>query len=188
MGKGNKNLVFAFELPEAAIRTIESLQHDLQRHIRGPLVRWTSPEAWHVITHKADNVSEKTAQNLRDAMSLFRKEPVSFTLWALDVFPNVQNPKKLVLRLADPTATGFNLHGSHVPMLLREAVEVNARPWQPHITLGSIAGGRSGFNANLSSIHVPQETFQIPKLTLFEYFRDSSVRYEPIRKLSLPRT
>ncbi|MBT6253857.1 RNA 2',3'-cyclic phosphodiesterase [Candidatus Uhrbacteria bacterium] len=188
MKTNTKNIFFAFELPESAIQMIEAFQHDLRRNLRGPLIRWTSPEAWHVKTHHVGEATEKTVQNLRDAMSLFRRDPVEFSMWSLDVFPNIENPKKLVLRFADPTSNAFKLHGSHIPMLLREAIKINTRPWEPHITLGRIIPGRSGLKVNLSEIHVPQQTFPISKLTLFESFRGPGVRYEPIRRLSLPRT
>ncbi len=187
MKQVKRRLFFAFELPGRAVQTIESLQHDLQRKLRGPLIKWTSPDSWHITTHFVGEVDDVVANNLADAMSLIPTDAVSFSPWALDIYPSKERPRYIVLKLADPSASGFKMHQAHFPILLQENVAVDTQPWSPHIALGKIQTGRNGFSPNLSEFHIPQETFTVPKLTLFETKRNHDVRYHPIECRNLPR-
>lgn len=180
-------LFFALIPTANAITAIKPLQHDLQRHIRGDFVRWVPEHQWHITTHFLGEQPERIADELADAVSLLPKTPITFTCWTLDVFPNRENPRTLVLRLADPSADGFKMHQAHYPIMLRAGVSPDTRPWKPHITLGRIRAGRSGFTADLGQIHVPQYTFSIEKIALFESILEGGVRYHQLARRFLYR-
>ena len=182
-------LFFALEPAKSAVGPISGVQNDLQRLIRHDAVRWVPERNWHVTVHFLGDVDEERCERLIDAMALLPALPMEFTLWALGVFPSNEQPRAVVLRLADMRTDGFRLHQAHFPILLREGIPVNPRPWRPHVTLAHIRPGRSGFfSPDFSHVHVPQYTFPVERLTLFESIIGTGARYVPLASIDLPRS
>lgn len=145
-------------------------------------------EQWHITTHFLGDVTREQEDALIDAMSLLPQAPVTFTTWELDVFPSRQQPRAFALRLADVTTEAFKQQHAQIPIILRAGLQVDSRPWKPHVTLGRIHTGRSqGRLAEIERIHVPQYTFNATQLTLFESNPQSKVRYAPLASIDLPR-
>ena len=181
-------LFFAMEIADSAIPTILSIQEGLRRCVRDDRVRWVPEQKWHVTTHFVGDVSEEKKEQLIEAMALLPHEPIALTTWSIDVFPSTDKPRALVLRLADMSTAAFEAHAAHIPILLREEIAVNPRPWMPHITLGRVRPGLGQLKVHLERVHIPQYTFSVKSITLFESILGSTVRYAPLASVDLPRT
>ena len=179
---------FALEPTPGSYDVIETLRTTLQRELRVGKIRWTKPDAWVIKTHKLDRLSDHQLDELADAMHLLPSKPLSLAFWKLELIESRNHSTKIALRLTDPTATSFESHAAHFPILLRAGLNVYTRPSSPHIVLGHSAHGRSGFQADLSKIHVPQYTFAIDRITLFGSRIDPGVGYDPIEWIDLPRS
>lgn len=181
-------LFFALEPAKTAIGIFSGVQNDLQRLVRHEAVKWVPESRWHVTVHFLGEVSEEASEHLIDAMGLLFLTSLEFTMWALDVFPSLEEPRAIVLRLADMRTDAFRLHQDLIPIILREDLPVSPHPWQPHITLARVRPGRSGFFADVSHIHVPQYTFPLSRLTLFESVLGKGIHYVPLASIDLPRS
>ncbi|MEK7108073.1 MAG: RNA 2',3'-cyclic phosphodiesterase [Patescibacteria group bacterium] len=181
-------LFFALEPAKTAIGVLSGVQNDLQRLVRHEAVKWVPESRWHVTVHFLGEVSSAAGERLMDAMGLLLLAPLEFTMWSLDVFPSWDEPRAIVLRLADMRTDAFRLHQDLIPIILREDLHVSPHPWQPHITLAGVRPGRSGFFADVSHIHVPQYTFPLSRLTLFESVLGKGIQHVPIASIDLPRS
>ena len=183
-----KHLFFAYEIPESAKGVLTTLQNDLKRHTKSSLISWTSDAQWHVSTHVLGSVDDGTKERLSAAMNFLEMEPISMTFWSIDLFPNRQNPRVIVLKLTDPTARAFEMRDQHYPIIMREDLDADTRPWAPHIKLGRIRSGRDAFQDDFSRIHIPDYSFSVQSIALLEYETGSGQRdYKTIRSIPLPR-
>lgn len=182
-----KRLFFAYELPESAKGMLMALQNDIKRHNRSAFISWTPHSQWHVYTHFMGQVEDDAADRLAASMNFFDPIPVSLTCWSLDLFPNKQHPRVVVLKLTDPTGNAFTLRDQHYPLLQREDVDLDPRPWTPHITLGRVRSSGGSFGEDFSRVHIPDYSFQMKAITLFESLSGLGRReYKPIRSIELP--
>lgn len=179
---------FALDVPQSAREIIASIQYEYQRKIRDAVLFWTPEESWHVTTHFLGSPDDASIDRLIDGMSLLPDASVRFSFWNVKYYPEGDRPRVLTLNLADPTGAAFSLREAQYPMILREGIDVDTRPWVPHITLGRVRSTMRGFDGTLPDVHIPAYIYGVPSLSLYESVLGAGPQYRPMATFDLLRT
>jgi 2'-5' RNA ligase len=136
-------------------------------------VKWVSPEQWHITVAFLGDVETQCIASLREAIENVCKKygPMNFKLDKIDGFPNIQNPNVIVAKAIDESGTASQLQKELVDGLRKIGIEIENRPWKPHITIArnpvKSASGRpplAGFNrVNLQPVE-----WKVDEVILFE--------------------
>ncbi len=124
-----KRLFVSLELPESVATTLVRL--DPGR--RG--VRWLAGAQLHLTLAFFGNVAAEAEMKLRDCLGAIRFGAFFLPLAGLGSFPAKGRPKIVWIGVGRGHPHLFQLHKRVADAALAAGVEVDLRPWHPHVTL-----------------------------------------------------
>lgn len=124
-----KRLFVSLELPDSIAAALVRLDPRLQG------VRWLEAEQIHLTLAFLGQVQEREEENLRTHLSAIRFHSFFLPLLGLGTFPGKGAPKILWLGVGQGHPHLFQLHKKVTEAGLRSGLQLDLRPWHPHITL-----------------------------------------------------
>jgi 2'-5' RNA ligase len=124
-----KRLFVSLDLPEPIVAALVRLNPEL----RG--VRWSSAEQIHLTLAFLGNVAPEMEEKLRAALLEIRFHSFFLPLQCIGTFPGKGPPKILWLGVGQGHPHLFQLHKKVTDAALATGLELELRPWHPHITL-----------------------------------------------------
>ena len=105
----------------------------LDPHLRG--VRWLEPEKMHLTLGFFGRVETETEEKLRERLVAIRFTAFFLPLRGVGVFPPRGRPKIIWIGVGAGHPHLFQLHKLVSDSAVGAGLEVDLRPWHPHITL-----------------------------------------------------
>ena len=137
-------LFAALTLPEALVDRLVSVQRGLDSQWPAKSVRWVRREQLHLTVRFYGNVSTELAPALSEALraACAGASPLSLAIAGLGAFPSPSRPRVLWAGV-----TGDLEPLGHLAQRIESATAAfgdhqETRPFQPHLTLGRLAGDR----------------------------------------------
>ena len=100
-------------------------------------VRPVRPVQMHVTLHFLGDVADDACKALRDTLALVRHGPFRLSIRGTGVFPERGRPTVLWAGIADSQSL-FELHTAIGEAIVSCGLEIERRPFQPHITLARL--------------------------------------------------
>jgi RNA 2',3'-cyclic 3'-phosphodiesterase len=138
--------------PREVRDAIDSARARLEAQIGDRAVRWIRPENYHLTLHFLGNTPRALVDDVALAMraaagpaSSGAVGPIELALGNLSAFPDVRRPRVVVVTVDDPVR-GLEQTAQRLLAALRgrlgdEAVRIDDRPFNPHLTLGYLRRG-----------------------------------------------
>ena len=162
----------------------DALNHD-------PSLRWVDIDHQHLTVHFIGNLDPADLDALVASMSSpLDQAPFQVAFGDLGIFPAAGPPRVIWMGLSEGASDLARLHGELGVRLTRAGVEVEARPFTPHVTLARVRTERRAARSlrrRLAALPVPADiTSQIDRVTLFESdLSGRRPRYRVITELPL---
>jgi RNA 2',3'-cyclic 3'-phosphodiesterase len=134
----SKRLFVAIDFPES----IRQVLLDLDPKIRG--VRWIAPGQIHLTLGFFADVSEPSEQTLRDKLAGIQFHGFFLPVIGVGTFPPRGAPKIIWIGVGSGHPHLFQIHKRVQEAALAAGIELELRPWHPHITLGRCHDVASG--------------------------------------------
>ena len=160
----NLRLFIAGVLPNEVITKVSEVVDDLKGQI--PDVKWESEDKIHITLKFLGSVAEEDEKKISvKILDILKKGYSSIELGCtgLDVFPNIRNPRVLVLKLSS-NDTIYKLKNDIESVLKPLGIEKDKLAFNPHITIGRIKGKRIKFD--IKGYGVPKIAFRLNQLAL----------------------
>lgn len=125
-------LFTAFDIPEAAQKSLSSLQKDSQLD-----ARWTSPDQYHVTLRFIGEIDKQKALHFEEALSDIEQPPVRCIPYGLDVLPSRRSPSVLMMGL-ERTDNLMALYQSVSDALEANGLDSENRTYRPHVTIARL--------------------------------------------------
>jgi RNA 2',3'-cyclic 3'-phosphodiesterase len=126
----SKRLFVAIDLPEPT----RSALSDLDPHIHG--VRWVVADQMHLTLGFFDHVAPETDSRLRGELLNISYRAFFLPLIGVGTFPSKRPPKIIWIGVGKGHPHLFQIHKRVQEAALSAGLELELRPWHPHITLG----------------------------------------------------
>jgi 2'-5' RNA ligase len=165
-------------------RIIQTVQH-LAKKNKSNKIRWISTENLHITLTFLGNISKEQAQELTELLQndFLNLAPFDVTFSSFLALPSSKSPRVLTLFATDaePLIRVDSIIRHHA----KECdIEIEERPYKPHITIARIKG-KHHFE-NLETIKIPTITVHIQNVTLFRSdLTSESAIYTPIATIEL---
>src|SRR5215471_15125712 len=125
----SKRLFVAIDLPDST----RQLLAGLDAHIRG--VRWTEPEQMHLTLGFFGGVPEDVELKLREKLSAVEFGAFFLPVKGVGAFSTKGAPKIMWIGVGKAHPHLFQIHKRVQEAALAVGLELELRPWHPHITL-----------------------------------------------------
>ncbi len=127
--------------------------------LRGGLrgARWIDPENYHITLRFIGDIDDRTADEVADALSRIRRDPVEIRLNGLGSFGNGK-PHSIWARV-EPSAQLAELQAEQERILQRLGLPPERRKYMPHVT---IARCKTASNADVARWLTERGSFQAP--------------------------
>ncbi len=158
----------ALPLPEATLRTIGKLQQELATALPG--VRWVKPETIHLTLAFLGDIAEDSLDKLGSSMLSIGGllPPVTAAISGVGAFPSRSRPRVVWLGLDGGHAL-TQIHKALVTELNTLQLQVENRPFVPHLTLGRSRKPHPGAGRILESFSDRDcGSAQLDQLVLYE--------------------
>ena len=170
-------LFLAIEIDEAVARSIVNATAPLRA--AEPALDWIDAAMLHLTVKFVGAADEPTAARLADALDDLaqRHRPFEMTLRGIGAFPNFRRARVVWIGVEGDARLELLHHDAEL-CCLRAGVEVEGRPFRPHVTLARVGDVLPVERARAlarAARHVPFETAQdVSGLTLFDSAPSSS--------------
>lgn len=162
-------LFIAINLPAYLKTQIAEIIDKLAKVNRGLPIKWVKSEQLHLTLHFLGYLEQKESLKVQALLNNLSKSyhPCQLKCGQLAAFPNLNRPRVLMIKLQE-------LGGNEIISFQQElgsgleklGLEVDHRPWQPHVTLGRIK--EYGVKPKLPSVSLPEEVFEVKSVELME--------------------
>jgi len=125
----SKRLFVAIDLPEST----RQLLTDLDPHIRG--VRWTDPAQLHLTLSFFGEVPDETSLVLREKLSAISFGAFFLPIVGVGTFSAKGAPKIIWIGVGKAHPHLFQIHKRVQEAALAAGLELELRPWHPHVTI-----------------------------------------------------
>lgn len=185
-------LFVAIELPEEWRRWLARQQERLEQASPG-YARWVAPETFHLTLVFIGPYNSARLEALRGALeAAARRSPrLTLRLERLGTFGPAERPRVIWASVVDPTDRLARLQQAVAQAVRGLGVEVDERPFAPHLTLGRAResadpqAGRQIVRA-LAPAEPPPGTAEVREITLFRSeLRRGGARYTPLARFAL---
>src|SRR5262245_24363507 len=131
-------LFLAIPVPLAARARLTEGSAMLRRTLGSEAVRWLEPAAFHLTVHFVGGVDRATAVQICDAFARATAAPSFATHFTtLDAFPVGRRPRVIVAKVEVVPEMAL-LHAWSGDVLASLGLTVEARPFQPHVTIARV--------------------------------------------------
>jgi len=181
---GKKRLFIALNPPLPVKKEITDIIINLGQKNQG--VKWVRPEGLHLTLHFLGYLNEGQNQNVQAAMAALAEkfEQMDFIFKKISAFPSLQKPR--VICLSGEQISGnsvFALQKALGNKLAGLGIELDHRPWQPHITLGRV---KTNYDFRLLICDFNEINFSLNSFELMEaILRPSGAIYREIISFKL---
>lgn len=134
----------AIQLPQDVKSYLAALTRALAEQIPPPAVRWVTPERMHLTVRFLGDTAVNRLPALAEALDVSMSRQTTFTLYLdhLGCFPNRKRPRVIWAGLKDREKALPGFKQEVDACLWPFGLEPEARPFQPHLTLGRIKDSR----------------------------------------------
>jgi len=161
-----KRLFLAFNLTDAARDAVVEAQERVKTQFKHSKVSWVDPVNFHVTVHFIGDFPEHDVSALTDALHALDYPPTfDLELTELSAFPDKKNPHVLFVDTTFRTE-GFGVVKRMANVLAGFGIEIDKRPWKPHITIGRINKRAEVFKPE--EIDVKRIAFDVDCVSLYE--------------------
>jgi len=154
-------LFTGLEIPSSVAMALSSLRGGLTG------ARWIDAANYHVTLRFAGDIDGRTADDFANGLDAVRRQPIEFTIDALDVFGG-DKPRALVA-LVKPTPQLTALQAEHESIARRAGMPPASRKFTPHVTLARLRGtpaeAAAFFIASMGRF--PVQRFRVSRFALF---------------------
>lgn len=152
-----------------------------------PSVKWVKPEGIHITLAFLGEIDGETCQKIQTALGEINWRTTPFQAWIkeLGCFPQKGAPRVLFTHIDRGAGICRKLY-RQVKEVVSPIVQLDKKPFKPHITLGRYPRGYAG-EAPASDAADINETFIIEKVILYESILSrTGAEYHPIETFYLP--
>ncbi len=130
----------AIPLPEALLRQLTTLQHQLEQKMPPRSVRWVRSEGIHLtLKFLGDTGREQLVQIEAALVEVARGGPPStFTVGGVGCFPNASRPRVVWVGVQEPTRRLAALQDAIEEAMVPLGFPREGRGFSPHLTLGRV--------------------------------------------------
>ncbi|OGH69646.1 MAG: 2'-5' RNA ligase [Candidatus Magasanikbacteria bacterium RIFCSPHIGHO2_02_FULL_51_14] len=142
----------AYPISDEVKNEIIRVQDELKGLNAGKRITWVNPEAMHVTVQFLGDVEDEQIENIKQVLRTAPSASRRFTyrLDGLDAFPNIREPRVLIIRATDESGTGEKLQQDVAEGLRRVGIEDDGKTWTAHVTIGRNKEG--GFVKGMADI------------------------------------
>ena len=154
-----KRVFIALNFPAAAKGKLAGLLKKLKKINPNPAIRYVKPTSVHLTLHFLDDRTNGEIAKIKEVLKNVANDYNQTTLvtGAIDAFPNLKYPRVIFLTAEEKNRNSLiNFQKKLGVELAKAGINVDRRPWQPHLTLARLAG----------SAHFKTEKVFIPELTI----------------------
>ena len=169
MAENNKRIFLAINLPRnLKDESAELLDKLYDQYGKG--VKWVNPNILHFTLHFLGNVSETQIKQVQEAARKLSGKlgRIEFEIGKINAFPNLNNPRVIFLECRQ--VNGDSVYkprkelGKKLSMI---GLNIDKRPWEPHITIGRVKRRVPGLN-RLFSKPINLKKFIVDSFELME--------------------
>ena len=163
-----KRVFIALNLPEAAKEALTKLISQTKKINSQPVIRYVKAKGIHLTLHFLGYLDENQINQVKDILKKLAKiyQQTELISGKIDAFPNLNRPRVIFL-------TGEERGGENLITLQKNLgqelekidIEVDHRPWHPHLTIARIKGPTQFKTEDLK---VPQLFIPIKSIELME--------------------
>ena len=134
----------AINLPEEAKNHLLVLLEELKRKNRQPSIKWVNPEGLHITLHFLGYQEEGTLEKIGEIIEKLKLKienlKLELALGEISAFPNLSRPRVLFVSCLDGLTIEIlkRFQKELGKELEKLGLEVDKRPWTPHITLARL--------------------------------------------------
>lgn len=164
-----KRLFIAFPVSQEAEKEMRFAQDKLRGLNPQSKIKWVGDEGFHVTIAFLGDVDENNIENIKKILKNIAKNylPFIFQLNKVDVFPNLREPKVIVVKIGRGVLQyARKIHDELSNALCNIGLEIENRRWNPHLTLGRDKFGDKiiGFE----QVQIKNISWQVDKIELIE--------------------
>lgn len=164
-----QRLFIAINLPDSIKAQISEIIDKLAKANCEEPIKWVREEQLHLTLHFLGYLEANQAKKVQSVLNnLTKSYPVcQLKCASIDAFPNLNRPRVLVIKLKEEDSEKLVSFQKELGKDLEQAgIDMDHRPWQPHVTLGRIKD--YGVKLKIPKVILPKETFEINSVELME--------------------
>ncbi len=165
-----KRLFIALNLPTLVKNRLVEVINKLSMNYPG--VKWCQSQGLHLTLHFLGEIDKPLEEKIKLNMQSFSGKfgQFSFNLGRINAFPNLIEPRVIFIECNQTNGKSiFKLQSLLAEKLVKLNLEIDHRPWQPHITLGRIKYHINNFKLSNEEIeNLAGTTFSIGTMELME--------------------
>jgi RNA 2',3'-cyclic 3'-phosphodiesterase len=158
----------AIKLPEEIRTQVAHVSSELQKEAQrsGQRVIWVRPEVLHITFHFLGEVTESQLIIVKNILSdqVIQSQIAVLKLVSLASWPNPTQTKQIVIEVKPVGQSLVKLQQQLTETLFRVGLQLNKKPWRPHITLGRV----KSHHFQLPRIHVKPLLWQVYSIDLLQ--------------------
>ncbi len=158
-------LFFAIPVPSAVRDALSGVMTDMRRGVRAR-VRWAPPEGIHMTLHFLGHQDESIASRIDELVAPLAPQfhAVAARLGSVGFFPDAEHPRVVWVGIEEAGETLPTLHARLGREITRLGLDVDARPWSPHLTIARL---ELPLPSSAFAARVPDIQFLIDRFCLY---------------------
>jgi len=165
----------ALEFPSSIQSAIIWQTTNLRKHYPNPIIRWVKQGNIHLTLKFLGDLAETDLEFIARSLAheASRVDPFSISFSNMGIFPNPKKPRIIWLGVNSPPILG-KFQSKIEALTSRHGIQIEKRPFSPHITLGRITNRLSMLNIenlilDMGSINVSSiDTVNISAIKIFK--------------------
>ena len=144
-----KRLFISFNLPQETKQELAAYLMSLRKTV--PAVKWAHPEILHITLHFLGDLDYQQQRAVEQAMSKLAGQikELNFKIKGLIFLPHPKNIRVIALGCYEIAGRrALELRQALAKEIVNFGIEVDPRPWRPHITIGRVKK-QGGFLKNI---------------------------------------
>jgi len=154
-----KRIFIALNLPKAIKEELAKLISQTKKINSDPVIRYVKPKGIHLTLHFLGYLSEEQINQVKTVLKGIAKQykQTNLTPGKINAFPNLDHPRVIFLECQERTGESLpSLQKNLGQELEKISLDIDYRPWHPHLTLARIKG----------PCQFKTENIQLPKLEI----------------------
>ncbi|MFH0840533.1 MAG: RNA 2',3'-cyclic phosphodiesterase [bacterium] len=132
----------AFPISEEIKKELITLQHEINEQNPNLPIKWVEPENMHVTVEFLGDLELDQVEKVKTILTQAIPEHHAFeyNLEKLTAFPDLNNPRVIVIKVKSSKQQGHLLHQAVWQQLNIQHLIKNKQPWKAHLTIGRLKG------------------------------------------------